>query len=198
MNKKSAFTFVHYTELSKIITLHEARHRKNTCDVNHALLKHLTTFVGRTVFLSDITERFCSSFAEYLLKRVSPNSARTYLHKLHAILEHAVSIHMLTSNPMPDIKVLLPRVPKKQRTHLTLNEMTRLANTPCRHDETKRAFLFACHTGLRLSDIETLKWSDIHEVDGTPTIVKSQVKTGQQVRIPPEKASTEPIGGTRW
>lgn len=171
-------------EISKIIAIHEARHRKSTRGVNRALLQHLTEFVGGTLFLSDITEDFCVSFAEFLLNRLSVNSARTYLHKLHAILEHAISDRLLPYNPMPPFHVLIPGYVCPPRTYLTKADVERLNRTLCRHDETKRAFLFACQTGLRLSDIETLKWSDIISVSGTPTIVKTQIKTGCQVRIP--------------
>ena len=36
------------------------------------------------------------------------------------------------------------------KVFLTTDEITRLENAECPHPELKRAFLFACHTGLRL------------------------------------------------
>lgn len=48
----------------------------------------------------------------------------------------------------------------------------------------KRAFLFACFTGLRLSDIETLRWEHLQVVNGVSTIVKIQQKTRSEIRIP--------------
>ncbi len=181
-------------EVSQIIAQHESRHRKNTRGVNHALLQHLTNFVGGTLLVSDITEDFCFSFAKFLMSQVATNSARTYLHKLHAILERAVSSHLLDFNPMPTLNELLPRFVSPRRTYLTLQDVERLRSTPCHHNETKRAFLFACQTGLRLSDIETLEWSDIVNINGTPTIVKTQVKTSRQVRIPLNRIALEILG----
>ena len=46
-------------------------------------------------------------------------------------------------------------------------------------------FLFSCFTGLRLSDIKTLKWGDIIEDDrGIKSIRKKMIKTGGIVEFP--------------
>ena len=170
--------------LAHLLAIHESIHRKNTRAVSHALLRQLTDFYGKEPSLQDVTESFCRNFAKFLCSRVATNSARTYLHKLHAVLKKSVSCKFLESNPMPPTRELIPRTKIPQRAYLTGNEIVALERTPCRHQETKRAFLFACQTGLRLSDIETLRWDDIISVNGIPTIVKNQVKTGTEVRIP--------------
>ena len=81
--------------------------------------------------------------------------------------------------------------------YLTQNEVARLSATPCGHEETKRAFLFACQTGLRLSDIETLVWEDIADIEGKPTIVKVQVKTGREVSVPLNAVALSLLGERR-
>ena len=181
-------------KFAKVMAIQETRHRESTRNVNRALLNKLVEFKGNNLSLSDITEEFCRNFAIYLCNKLNTNSARTYLHKLHAILQFSVSCHLLPSNPMPPIKELVPRLKAQQRTYLTSDEVALLEQTPCRHTETKRAFLFACQTGLRLSDIETLRWDDVIDVDGTPTIVKTQVKTGGVVRIPLNVIAQQLVG----
>ena len=47
-----------------------------------------------------------------------------------------------------------------KKEYLTLDEVKLLAATPCRIPVLKRASLFACMTGLRISDILQLKWCD--------------------------------------
>lgn len=170
--------------VGELVAFREAKHRSNTQGVNHALLCHLDRFCGRPALLDDITEEFCTDFANYLSARVSRGSVRTYLQKLHAVLEYAVGMRLMPSNPMPAVRLLVPCGRVEQRVYLTREELARLSHTRCCHEETKRAFLFACQTGLRLSDIETLAWEDIADVDGGPAIVKSQVKTGREVCVP--------------
>jgi integrase len=59
-------------------------------------------------------------------------------------------------------------------------------NTDCRYEIVKKAFLFSCFTGLRYSDMKSLRWSEIHQAaDGkTLYIEKQQVKTKGTVTIP--------------
>ena len=47
-----------------------------------------------------------------------------------------------------------------KREYLTLYEVKRLAATPCKIPVLKAASLFSCLTGLRISDILNLQWSD--------------------------------------
>lgn len=183
-------------QFAQVMAIHENKHRKSTRDVNRALLHKLTEFYGNNLFLNDITDDFCRNFANFLCSKVNTNSARTYLHKLHAVLEFSVSCHLLSSNPMPPIKELVPRLKTQKRTYLTSDEVVLLERTPCRHAETKRAFLFACQTGLRISDIETLRWDDVTIVDNTPTIIKTQVKTGGEVRVPLNSIAQQLLGRT--
>jgi integrase len=184
MEKKRKKSVGAQVAVAELVALREAKHRSNTQGVNHALLCHLECFCCRPALLGDITEEFCADFAKFLSDRVSRGSVRTYLQKLHAVLEYAVAMRLLPSNPMPAVRLLMPGGRMVQRVYLTQDEVARLSRTRCRHEETKRAFLFACQTGLRLSDIETLVWEDVVDVDGAPTIVKTQVKTGREVCVP--------------
>ena len=50
--------------------------------------------------------------------------------------------------------------------------------------ETQRAFGFACLTGLRISDIKALRWSDIKRNEETHTLVIIQKKTKALNAVP--------------
>ena len=110
-------------EISTLIATREKWHRKKTKGVNHALLQQLLDFYGDTLCVMDITDEFCFRFSKYLLDRVSQNSTRTYLHKLHAVLEYAVSKCIIQHNPMPPIRKLIPGINSPQRTHLSNQEL---------------------------------------------------------------------------
>ena len=51
--------------------------------------------------------------------------------------------------------------------------------------EIRRAFLFACHTGLRVCDLETITWGEIER--NPMQIIKRQIKTKVPVFIPLSK-----------
>lgn len=79
----------------------------------------------------------------------------------------------------------MPQLRYRQRSYLTLEEVRRLAETPCRVDGLKHAFLFACFCGLRYSDIRALTWKSIRDMgDGRLQIEIIQQKTQEAVYLP--------------
>lgn len=68
-----------------------------------------------------------------------------------------------------------------KKEYLTLDEVKQLAVTPCDIPVLKAASLFACLTGLRISDILNLQWEDF-------TIAPDQ---GYCLRIRTQKTQTE-------
>lgn len=122
-------------------------------------LKHLKDFTGGRIQFAGVTEEWLETFKTYLVSKVSQNTAHTYFSKIKAALRQAVKNKILVTNPADSVAQI-----KKQdteRTFLTLDEVQRLAATPCKDMEVKRAFLFSCFTGLRLSDIRALTWEQI-------------------------------------
>jgi integrase len=164
--------------------------------------------------LADIDYDWLSQIQEYFLKaptrsnrNLSQNSASTYYAKIKAALQIAVQRGLIPSNPTTKIKSI-QQVPS-QRVYLTLEEMQRLANTPCSDPEVKRAFLFSCYTGLRVSDVQALTWDNVRNgrielrvkktntpdwIDLSPIVVKLLGNPGKQdelvFKLPPD--------GTIW
>ena len=94
---------------------------------------------------------------------------------------------LIPSNPFKTLEA--KEKPKKDsvaREFLTIEELKVLIKTPCRYEIVKKAFLFSCFTGLRYSDVKSLRWSEIHTAaDGkTLYIEHDQVKTKSRVTIP--------------
>ncbi|BAP32628.1 site-specific recombinase XerD [Chryseobacterium sp. StRB126] len=66
---------------------------------------------------------------------------------------------------------------ESQREYLTHSELQKLANTVCKYEVLKKAFIFSCLNGLRWSDINMLVWSEIRDEDGVSRINFHQKKT---------------------
>jgi integrase len=110
-----------------------------------------------------ITEQWCMTFQEFLLQRVSNNTAWDYMSALFTALEKAVKQEIIPNNPMRKIDSC-DRIKLQDifRTSLTLEQLQMLADTPCNiHSQIKQAFFFSSFTGLRWSDFSTLKWSEV-------------------------------------
>lgn len=175
--------------LKDLLTLQQQGLRLSTQKANLSMLAKMEAYAGYDISIKNINSEFCIGFAQFLLQSVQVNSARTYLQKLHALLHNAVRLGYIPYNPMPPIADMIPKYKAPEREYLDKKEIQKLENTECPHTTTKLAFLFSCHTGLRISDIETLTWGDIYRQGGKYIISKIQVKTGIEVRIPVDAAA---------
>jgi len=115
-------------------------------------------------WLSQLQEFFLSTRTRNLRdgkNSISQSTASTYYSKIKAALNIALKQDLISSNPANKIKGIRPI--QSQRVYLTKEELQGLARTDCPDAEIKRAFLFSCYTGLRLSDIRLLDWNQIHK-----------------------------------
>lgn len=180
-----------------------------------ACLHHLETYDARLASRTfrDLTTDWATGFRDYLERRavsrtgdathrradghaLSRNTAASYFNILRTCLTAAVRDGYLARNPLSGVDGI--RHDGGKRQYLTVEELRRLAATPCDYDILRRAFLFSCLTGLRHSDIELLTWSEVQEDagEGFTRIVFSQKKTGglEYLDLAPEAAA---LLGTR-
>lgn len=153
---------------------------------------HFHKFTGGKCTFGDVTVELCTRFREYLLnanqlrhkkKKVSRNSAAGYFSTFRALLKQAYKERLLTEN----INDFLDYIEWEEvdRNFLTQEELIQLAQTPCKHDILRRASLFSCLTGLRISDIENLQWKHIQPVPAIGLcIVITIQKTKTPVKLP--------------
>lgn len=73
---------------------------------------------------------------------------------------------------------------------LTEDEITVLKKTRCGNDEVKRAFLFACYTGLGYAEFKTLTWGNIVN----DRLVIDRVKTNSEINIKLSNSALQIIG----
>ncbi len=145
--------------------------KKKNYKNNLKTYKHLTAYVdGKPLSFQDITPDWIKDWSNYLLKKVSNNSAIDYNKNIFTALEEAVRKGIIYVNPFRKI----PRherlkVKDIYRNAWTFDELLHLMQTPCKMEKQYRqAYLFSCFSGLRWSDVNPLRWTEIiiKNIDG--------------------------------
>lgn len=157
-------------------------------------IKLLTDYKGAKVRLQDVDKDFCIGYLHYIQhvyvnprngEHLKPVTAQNYYRVLNCALNAAVRAEVISQNPFGKVgstdKI---KVPESPREYLTIDEVKRLIATECTRPEIKQAFLFSCYCGLRISDIETLRWKDICNDGGQFRIEKVMGKTRQPLYLP--------------
>lgn len=144
------------------------------------LITHIETYKGSKTRLVDVDEDWCKGFIAYLAtaksckhtkneKTLAHSTATLYFSILIAALNEAVRKKLIQTNPTKNLnrEERKPiKAEKSNRPYLTIDEVKALMATDCRNPQIKQAFLFACFTGLRVSDIRNLQWANITKKTG--------------------------------
>ena len=131
----------------------------------------ISTYIGKNkVRMGDIDKDFCVAFIRWLQSGykttwgnpLSPKSMSDYVGYFSTALNAAVRADIIPENPFmsltPTERI---KVPESKREFLTVGEIKTLIATECPREDVKRAYLFACYCGLRLSDVYALRWRDL-------------------------------------
>ncbi len=132
--------------------------------------------------LQDIDYDFLIRFQNAQISRgMAHNTIVCRLRNIRAIINEAVKRRLLNADENPFLQFRIPSMTPR-RGFLDYKDLRRLELKKLRGREAhvRDAFLFACYTGLRFSDLRTLRTE--HLKDGW--IVKTMVKTGDVVQIP--------------
>lgn len=192
--QNEAFGFQRTTVKIKILdyfdTMARRRGNESTFGSWRAARYHLVRFLkGRDVFVSDVTEKMCLDFRDYLIDLpLAANTKFLYFSIFRCFVLQAYKDKLIRENPLLTVK----RTEKEEskRMFLTLDELKKLADTPCSVPNVKRAFLFSALTGLRCSDVKSIRWKDVFLFGEYTRVMFRQQKTkGQEyLDISPQAA----------
>ncbi|WEK36170.1 MAG: site-specific integrase [Candidatus Pseudobacter hemicellulosilyticus] len=149
-------------------------------------IRYFVQFAGEKVLFSELNETFSEEFADYLLskpslgptkRKIGTNSAVSYFAKYRFTIYQAYKSGYLTRNLYDLVEPISSKA--SHREFLFLYELQALAKTPCISDVIKRGGLFSALTGLRFSDVHTLRWDEIRGSKGNYYIQFFIDKTGQ-------------------
>ena len=128
---------------------------------------HFYNFVHGKCTFEEIDIDLCNKFREYLLNakqlrrddRISKNSASGYWSTFKGLLKILYRNRLIKTNINDFLdKIEIEDTPKD---YLSVEELYKLAETPCKKPILKTASLFSCLTSLRISDILSLQWHEI-------------------------------------
>ena len=161
------------------------------------VITHLKAYAGEKTKLSAVDSDFCKGFVAYLgnatsgkhtqnPKPLASSTANAYFQLFTSALNEAVRQKKIAANPVlylsrEDKKPI--KAEKSNRTFLTIEEVKQLATTDFKNESIKQAFLFACFTGLRISDIRNLTWGNIVERNGSFFVTITMQKTREPLTI---------------
>lgn len=106
---------------------------------------------------------------------LAQNTKGLYLSKLRACLRVARLRGMLTEDPFVGVKNYQDE--DAEREYLTIEELRTLTQYPCEYEGVRRAFIFSCLTGVRISDVRKLRWGDVQQQGAFTRITFRQKKT---------------------
>lgn len=149
----------------------------------------ISAYKGDNVLLKDIDRKWCIGYIEFLNttkshrgKPLSKNSIRTYYRYFGSVIIKAYKDGIISKNPMDEIET--EERPKGNddagRVYLTIDEVFKMAETECENENVKRAFMFSCFCGLRISDIRALRWDNIEQFTDKEGITRHRLSIKMQ------------------
>lgn len=179
-----------------------ADRKDNESNRYHQILGHFRKFTNGKCTFGEINVDLCNRFMEYLLdgavseksaKPLHHNTASQYWSGFRAVLHTAYKEHKIKENPNGFLDKIDFEPTMKE--WLSSDELVRLAQTECEDPRVKTAFLFACLTGLRVSDIIALTWGKIQPYGNNEMHVHTRMKkTHEIINNPVSKEALELIG----
>ena len=161
--------------------------------------KFLRQYESRSITFAEVTPQWINGFKLYLEKNaekmskakvtppeekrrlakpLSQNTKARYVSILRTGMNIARQRGLIYEDPFLTIRNF--KKEETEREYLTIDEVKILVNTPCEYEGVRRAFLFSCLVGLRISDIRKMTWADVQQQGEMTRIIFKQQKTKGQ------------------
>lgn len=184
INDRTSFDLFEYADKYIEQLYKEGKHA--TYKKNKSVIKKLRSYVGKdTLPVKSITLDFVKQYEHFLMKEIGNNRNTTTVN-MKALAKLVGDIFRNydldeTSNPFRKIKF---KREQTERTYLEIEDIRKIQNLKFKLNspfyDARELFLFECFTGMRISDILTLKWKNVTDKE----ITISMRKTGKTLTIP--------------
>ena len=144
--------------------------------------------------MCDIDRRFCTEYRDWLKSRKSPRTKKplakitiyNYFWCFGSVLANAFHCGYIKSNPWSQLEHNEKlQDPPQDQDFLTIEEVEALEKTPYdRRDDVRRAFLFCCFCGLRISDVMDIRWENLSKKGRKTYLTLIMKKTKKTISVP--------------
>ena len=161
---------------------------------------HALTAYNINVAMRDVNRDYIVGLTNFLRndyrsprgKKLKDYSVINYLGCLRNALNMAVREDVIADNPIMKLSTQdKVKAPESQREFLTIEEVQRLEATESPYPHIKQAFLFACYTGLRCSDVRSITWGKIVKDGDKYRLHTVMFKTKRPFYIPLSKKAMQ-------
>jgi len=134
-----------------------------------------------SIRFQDVNQDFSESFKSYLIydAGLSNSTPQMYFKCFKRILRTAVIKGIIPSSPAEYISIKNNNDAQLNKEVLTIDEIRILKDTEAGNKEFKRAFLFACFTGIGYAEVKALKWKHISSDDSLLKIPRQKMVKGK-------------------
>ena len=161
-------------------------------DDEHRYLTWWDNYLGQCAVKS-IKPKDIEDAREVLIKRripkLSPATINRHLAALSAVFSYSVENEKAILNPVSRVK-MEPEHNKRDRVPFTDEEIRLMAVLP---DRWKSLIKLALHTGMRKTELLTLRWENVNLKNGIIHVTKT--KSGKNRWVPLTKTSSEILAG---
>ena len=158
--------------------------RKDTTKQNY---RTLANDIGRfrpNTYINDIDHQWVQAYERYLKdNNIAHNTRISRLRLLRAVVNEALSRDLMSQDPFRRIKLDHAEAKKGFVTMPQLKALEQLKLTG-KEEKCRDLFLVGCYTGLRFSDVKTLRQEHIIIVGETTWLHKKTIKTGSDAHVP--------------
>jgi site-specific recombinase XerD len=173
-------------------SLAEAREGKNS-GIWISVLRYLKKFSGGPIPFAELNEQKIADFKEYLDSRyLAQNTKASYFTRIRTALKQAFRDGLLQEDL--NAKITGIKEQNTPRAYLTLEELNKLAVTPCKDAQLRRAGLFSALTGMKFIDLEQLTWHQVRQEGNRSFLKIRRLRTGEPESHPISSQAFELLG----
>jgi integrase len=140
-----------------------------------------------------LSEAFCAQFKDFLLSKVhsgtyKAGTAKLYFTLFKTVVSDAAKRKLLATNPAENITLkALPTSHESEKFALTIEEIQAMLSTEldsALFPVIKNIFIFTIATAMRISDVLSVRFSDVKMIQGSPVLVFRMQKTERMHTVP--------------